>query len=198
MKKILVFLFIISNQTFSQELLPKKYALVASIGQQVDVFNFNLGQLSVIDAQPFRPRVEIGLERTWKNKKYTRFFQDFKATFVNDPYNERVFGIGSDIGLETKILKRILLTPRFGLHYNRALPTDIHYAYTDNKWQAVSNTYLKNNRLFIKLGLDLGYRINDKYDVFAASQVSLNYPHVKDVAPFYPNKALSLGIRRSF
>lgn len=199
MKRIQIILtFLLPISAFSQTEETPKYAIVANIGQQEDVVKFDVGALNVINKMPFSPRVEIGLERTWRAKRIFRFYQDLKLTFVNDPNIERVYGIGTDLGFEYKIFKRILLTPRLGVHYNRALPSDIHYVYENDKWVQTENSFEKNNRIFAKVGLDLGFKLNRNLDLFVNKQYSANFPHIKNVIPVYLNTANSIGIRNRF
>jgi hypothetical protein len=193
--KLIIIGFLIVNLAYSQDIEKKKYAIIANIGQQTDVFEVDLGALQSIQSTPFQPRIEVGLERTWKEKRTFRFHQDLKLTFVSDPYIERVYGIGTDFGAEFKILKRILITPRVGIHYNYAKSSDIQYIYNGEKWVKTDNYLATTNRLFLKGGLDLGYRINNKYDVFVNGQYSLNTPHLNEGVPLFLNRAVSLGVR---
>jgi hypothetical protein len=194
--KLIIIALLVANLAYSQDIQKKKYAIIANIGQQTDVYKIDLGALQSIQNTPFQPRIEVGIERTWKNKRTFRFHQDLKLTFVSDPYIERVYGIGTDFGAEFKILRRILVTPRIGIHYNYAKSTDVQYIYKDEKWVKTANYLPTTNRLFLKGGLDLGYRINNRYDVFVNGQYSLNMPHLAEV-PLFLNQSVSLGVRYS-
>jgi hypothetical protein len=197
MQKIIIFalIYLMGLQAFGQTKTESKYAFVINVGQQTLGINYDVGALQTIQKTPFKPRLEAGIERTWKQKKNFRLHQDLKLTYVNDPYQEQVFGLGTDLGFEFKILKRILLTPRLGVHYNRATPTDVHYIYENDKWIQTTNSYEKNNRIFVKAGFDLGFKVNQKFDLFVYNQLSLNLPHIKEVIPLNVNKAIGLGIR---
>jgi hypothetical protein len=177
---------------------PKKWAAVVNIGHQTSAINFDLGALQTIHKINIRPRFEVGMERTWKEKPNYRFFQDAKLTFVQDAYVERVFGIGTDVGFEFRIFKGLRITPRLGAHYNAAKASDIQYKYNGEKWEPIANTSPIDKRLYAKGGLDLSYRFNDKIDVIVGGHFALSTPYIKDAAPFFLHKSLNMGARYFF
>jgi hypothetical protein len=197
-KYIMVILCLLTNTALiAQSKLAKNNALILNISQQKDLINYDFGALQTITKTAFKPRIEIGLEHTWKQKKARRFYQDSKVTYVADPYVEKVYGIGTDLGLEFTLFKRLKIGPRLGTHYNLAKAADVQYIYQDNQWIKTKNSIPVNHRLYTKAGFDLGFKINQKIDLMAHVQLSLNSPHVKDIIPLNINKALGMGLRYS-
>jgi hypothetical protein len=177
---------------------PKKWAAVVNIGHQTQAINFDLGALQTIHKISIRPRFEMGMERTWKEKPNYRFFQDAKLTFVQDAYVERVFGLGTDVGFEFKIFKGLRITPRLGAHYNLAKATDIQYKFNGEKWEPTANTSPSDSRLYVKIASDLSYRFNDKIDVIAGAQIAASTPYIKNAVAFFPHKEVHVGLRYFF
>jgi hypothetical protein len=176
----------------------KKWAAIINVGHQTNVVNFDVGALQTIHKINLRPRFELGMERTWKEKPNFRFFQDAKLTFAQDAYVERAYGVGTDVGFEFKIFEGLRITPRLGAHFNLAKATDVQYKYNGEKWEPIANTSPSESRLYAKGGLDVSYRFMDKIDIIAGGHMALSTPYIKDAVPIFLHKSFNVGARYFF
>ncbi|MFM2267118.1 MAG: hypothetical protein RL757_559 [Bacteroidota bacterium] len=186
-----------SMPVFAQD-APKKWAIVANFGHEDDLSPIPVSNSLVATHNVvIRPRIELGMERTWVERRRFRLFQDAKLTYHNNTYSENAIGLGTDIGFEFKIFKGLRLTPRLGAHYNRAKASDVQYRYENNKWVSTSNTNPAVARGYFKGGIDVSYRFMDKFDVVAGTHLAILTPYIPGEfgIPLYPNKAFNIGVR---
>jgi hypothetical protein len=195
-----LFISLFASQIWAQTSADnaKKWAAVINVGHQTSAVNFDAGSLQTIHEIHLRPRFELGVERTWKDKPNFRFFQDVKLTFAQDAYVERAYGVGTDVGFEFKIFKGLRITPRLGAHYNLAKASDIQYRYNGEKWVPVANTSPLDSRLYAKGGVDVSYRFMDKIDVIVGGLYALSTPYMTYAVPFFVHKNVNVGVRYFF
>jgi hypothetical protein len=194
---LLYFLITIHSLSFAQSSNPlPKWALTTYLGHQEDGINIPVGTLKTIHDISIRPDVKIGIERSWKQYKRTRFTQDIHIGYFHDTYVEKVFVVGSKLGLEVKLWNNFFLTPRLGVAYNHAQPNDVRYQYLEGKWENVSNNDPNVNRAYVSTELMLGYRINNLCDIGMSTHYALLIPHIPDLgSPFNLAKGYGLNLR---
>jgi hypothetical protein len=173
----------------------KSLSVVAYFGHQDDLFKFQNSTVNKYHNISLRPLFIGGIQKTWIQKTKFRFYQDAVATYHIHPYQERTIGLGTDFGFEFLAFKKIILNPKIGAHYNYAKYADVQYGYVNDKWVSVDNTYGKSNRMVIKLGIETGYRLNNKVDIIAGVSGNVLAPYAKDVLALFLHYGMYGGVR---
>ncbi len=175
-----------------------KWSIVGSFGSQKWLFpsesQFKIKSLTPIHKITLRPRVALGIERTWRQNKNVRFYQDLKISYCNDTYVENQFGIQTTLGWEIKVFKGLKINPAIELGYMNAKRSDVVYQYTDSKWTPISNPGASANRLSFAFAPSISHSITSTIDIIALMRLTIVSPYITDI-PLFLFKEPALGLR---
>jgi hypothetical protein len=180
-----------------QNIRHNSWSVIFNVGHQDDLIKFENSSVNKYHEIIIRPLFIGGIQKTWNNKNRFRLYQDAVATYHIHPYQEKTFGIGTNLGFEFLALKRIIITPKIGVHYNYAKYADVQYGYVDDKWTKVDNIYEPSHRTVIKIGLETGYRLNEKIDIIGGVSGNVITPFIKNVLPVFFTYGVYAGVRYS-